>query len=42
MSNLGYKIVLQSPRFPTLEASDIVILSIDAVHLKGEGSRFDL
>lgn len=42
MSNLGYKIVLQSPRFPTLEASDIVVLSIDAVHLKGEGSRFDL
>lgn len=42
LSNLGYKIVLQSPRFPTLEASDIVILCIDAVHLKGEGSRFDL
>lgn len=42
MSNLGYKILLQSPRFPTLEASDIVILCIDVDHLKGEGSHFAL
>lgn len=42
MSDLGYEIVLQSSRFPALEASDIVILCIDAVHLKGEGSHFDL